>query len=80
MITVNLTFCAVVASAIVLSGCASTPVSSKDEVHLGCRTAKPLTCDHIPSRDAHDIGGRSFISHPWLKDKPWLSEIVLPNY
>lgn len=57
MTIVSLTLSAVLAGAIVLSGCASTPISSGDEVHVRCRTAKPLTCDHIRSTSVHDTNG-----------------------
>lgn len=53
----NLSLSAVIASAIVLSGCASRPISSGDEIHVRCRTARPLTCDRIKSTGVHDTNG-----------------------
>lgn len=52
------------------------PIFYDTNGHLRYRTGKPLTCDHIASRDGHDTSGRSWTSHPWFKDKPWLGKIL----
>lgn len=57
MTVVNFTLSMVIASAIVLSGCASSLITSGGKDYVRCRTGKPLTCDHIKSTGVRDNSG-----------------------